>query len=244
MSSFETETLKRQVTLKCVTKVIEAEDFDNYVVSDYEEGTLPKIKVISLSEDWKLRLLVYGQCPCCKSNHIRNICNISYVKHCVAGIVLSKFPLIKEVKCALTHDDDFDEVVSRLGGNVEVTVQEDDISTFYEYKCFFLDKHPDVDSYGKFMHQRIKKKEDDMQNSTLVSWETVSKRYICSWLVDEETIMLSADGNLQKGGEILRQKHRWLKKFEAGTMHHGMSIVVMLQSSDAIRTLDYKKVMF
>ena len=244
MNSSEAETLKRQVTLKCVTELIEAENFDDDVVSDYEKGTLPKIKVISLSNDWKLRLLVYGPCPCCKSTHIRNICNVSYVKHCVAGIVLRKFPLIKEVNCALTHDDDFDDVVNRLGGNIEITVEKDDVSTFYEFKCFFLDKHPDVDAYGKFMHQRIYKKKDDMQNSTLVSWEMVNRKYICSWLVDEHTVMLSADGDLLNGGQILREKNRWLKKFEAGTMQDGTSIVVMLESTNSIRTLDYKQVTF
>ena len=241
----DSDEKKRKVALVCLKTILESESFNDSVESEYEASELPKIKVVSLSVDWKLRVLVYGQCPCCKAKHMRNICNVRFVKHCVLPKLMNKVKLLNEVTCVLTHDSDFEEVVRSLGGKVETMVEEDEVKTFFEHECFLLRQHPDIDGYSKFMTLRSENIPNVDSKLDLIRFGDVVGNYYCSWSIsDGNGVLLTDDGDVLVENEIMKEHNRWMSKFKLGKILKWNDIALSLLDKNSIRNTDYKQVVF
>ena len=234
-----------EITLSCLKKLLEDEYFNNTIKCEYEAKELPKLKVVSLSEDLTLRVLVYGQCPCCRALHMRNICNVRFINHCIVPLLKEKVSTLRDVKCVLTHDDDLDGIVQSLGGRVKIIKSKDEVMTFYEHECFLLRQHPDIDGYSKFMTLRDESIPDVKTKNELIRFGDVIERYYCSWSIsDGHGVLLTKDGKVIAGKDIMRQSDDWMSRFSLGKMKTWNDLVLSLMDADAIKHTDYKQVEF
>ena len=231
-----------QTTLK---SVLEGGSFDSWVTSEfgYDYGEAPKVKLVSVQNKGRLiRVLVYGKCPCCNVEHVRNFCNVRFVDNVVKDYVRRKFKMVKVVKCMLTHDADFRTKVEELNGRLEYATETEGRWSFWDMECFFLRKHPDIDSYAKFMTLRRSSDGVPFSRSDMVTFDEVNEKYYCSWAVALSSCVMSEDGSVLEGEEI--DEREPMIKFTKGSMSSKGYKMLALVREGAIRKTDYVIVKF
>ena len=133
------EEIRFQVVCGAVKAFLEDGNLEINILNQLGFEGVPKVKMVSLTQDGNLKILVHGKCPCCEVKHVRNICNVRFTNNCVKPVVLGKFKQVKNVSCLLTYDGDFEEQVRKLGGNVKLAPETEKRMKFFEFECFFFE---------------------------------------------------------------------------------------------------------
>ncbi len=238
MKTTKTQTTYGDIrdTVKCY---LEEGLLERDVLNECGISETPKIKMVWMTRNGDVRLLVYGECPCCKVRHVRNICNVRYINNAVKRILKSKFDKVNKVYTVLTHDVDFDRCVINVGGTVELASETEDRMRFFDMKTFFLTKHPDIDAYVKYMTLRDKVNDGvDFSSDELVSFDEVHRKYFCSWAMLDTSVVMTDDGTTLEGTEI--QRGIAMSKFENLPFGLFNTTVLGLRQTGAIRKTDYK----
>ena len=155
-----------------------------------------------------LRILVCGRCAC-GYDHIRDVCVQYWVQDQLLEMYEGGFEEnVRVVIPVRSYDDDFNEVVSVLGGRVDFPRQFQRGITFRELRTFMFNGHPLVNCECK-VATRKNPASKIIEESENVSIEEVMSRYTFGYIIDRNICSVMGRNNVLMYGydEILANRN-------------------------------------
>ena len=177
------------------------------LISQSKFPLMPYIFFVSYEEKI-LRLLIGGECPNCKANHVRNCCNIRYCEEVILPVLKRQYSEIIDVVPVFTTERDFESLIHSNGGiyYCSYIIEPPMKANFYESYSFILDKHPNIGSVGKTL---ILKDPNDTPFALerKVTLQQIYEKYkICWYVMDSTHVVNPLTGKLITGIEpILKE---------------------------------------
>lgn len=160
--------------------------------------------------DGVVRVLVGGEDPQTQMMVSRDVLIDGFVRIYVRPLILNNFPDVTTVKYIKTTDEDFDEIVGRLGGTVLYSDYWSTVHSFPQCMELFADNHPLLQGCrkGTFLKDpSLPRNADHLFDG--YTTPSFFNKWDLGWWVTNETHVLCNDGVVYWGLDQIRD-HRHL----------------------------------
>ena len=161
----------------------------------------PKVlKFVSFKNNILRLLMINEYCGVEDFGHVLNVHYQRYLNEEILLILNNIFTFVKEVLVIATFDDDCDYLVQQQGFTVNypyATEASSEKFSFHDLNKFFLDQHPNIESYYKFLTLKDKNKLHSV-TEVMTKMEFLNN-YSLGWFIEDATTICFPNSLRLKG---------------------------------------------
>ena len=199
------------------------------------------LRFVSFSpRDGHLRLLLFGKCPCCNSQHLRGVCNI---KHDIASFVTPEISEVRTCSVVQTFDRDFNILIRRLGLAQKYMEAPKDVLPRQQWIDSVFYQHPLVKANVRYVVRHDNQL--DPVHTSPMSRDEFLNTYFIAWKVDDFTsVVVTIDGKHQclTGLRAICQQQQSLPDGLDIQRDHVLGVTLLVADSSFCRSTMYVEV--